>query len=400
MTILQQFRILLMFSLKSLGNQFWPAINAIIGIAAVVGTVATILAIAAGYRGAMNLNGSSENVLIMSSNAKSELESHLEHDVYRQVQSQKIAATNQAGTVLAAAESYSIVIVEQDQNTNNIALRGVEAVSYQLRENWQLVSGRLPKEGHREVIVGSKLMKRFPRLNVGKSLQIENSDWRIVGEFSTQGSVAESEIWGDRISVQTLQNKGPEFQVIYMKPPEDSRDSLSLSRIENLLNESAKVTVEVQSEANYYSKQSEEMTGFVEILAFGISFLMATAAMFAAMNASHASIAARSKEFATFMVLGADQRTVTLSILFESIVIGVLGALLGFSVAFAIYDGYTASTFFHSQNFTQVVFDFDLNLEVFVISLSIAVVTSLLGGLWPAMTNNRESLSVTLGKRG
>ncbi|WP_046004055.1 ABC transporter permease [Pseudoalteromonas rubra] len=386
---------LLLFSVKSLRNRWWPTLNAVIGIAAVVGTMATILAIATGYRASMNMNGSSENILIMSSGAQSELESNLSIETQLQVKTHDFAEKSAEGLPLSASESYSIVTFEQQGQSNNIALRGVESASYLLRPEWHLLKGRLPTQGRREVIVGQNLSQRFPDLQIGYAISIDSRDWLIVGIFGSEGSVSESEIWADRVYLQGVQGNSQAVQIIYARPKAD----IQLKTLETNLNESALVDVKVLLEADYYARQAKQMSTFVEVLAFGIGLLMAVAAMFAAMNSSHAAIASRRKEFATFIVLGVSQSAVLHALLIEAIVIGVLGALLGFSVAYVIYDGHTASTLFYSQNFTQVVFNFELDEGVFLFALLVAVCTSFLGGLAPALNNARSTVSSALSDR-
>ena len=59
------------------------------------------------------------------------------------------------------------------------------------------MEGRRFSPGVREVIVGRRAARQFEGLEVGSRIAFRDSDWTVVGIFTSGGDVHESEIWAD-----------------------------------------------------------------------------------------------------------------------------------------------------------------------------------------------------------
>src|SRR5262245_62510463 len=84
-----------------------------------------------------------------------------------------------------------------ESHPNNVPFRGVQPAAFAIRDELTMVEGRPFRRGVREVIVGRKAAQQFAGLSVGSSIAFRDSDWTVVGTFSSGGDVHESEIWAD-----------------------------------------------------------------------------------------------------------------------------------------------------------------------------------------------------------
>ena len=109
----------------------------------------------------------------------------------------------------------------------------------------------------------------------------------------------------------------------------------------------------------------------------------------------YAAVAARTREIATMRAIGFRGVPVVVSVLLETILLAVLGGALGAAVAWAVFDNYTASTL--GNNFSQVVFAFNVSPALLWGGLKWALAIGLIGGLFPAIRAAR--MPVTAGLR-
>ena len=122
---------------------------------------------------------------------------------------------------------------------------------------------------------------------------------------------------------------------------------------------------------------------------------MAIGAVFGALNTMYAAVATRAREIATLRAIGFRGVPVIVSVMLETMLLALLGGMLGAGIAWPIFDDYTASTL--GSNFSQIVFAFQVTPELLWRGLKWALAIGLLGGLFPAVRAAR--LPVTDGLR-
>ena len=87
---------------------------------------------------------------------------------------------------------------------------------------------------------------------------------------------------------------------------------------------------------------------------------------------------------------------VLVSVLAESLLLALVGAVAGAALAFGLFDGYRTSTL-NWDSFSQVAFAFDVTPALIAQGIVFALVLGLAGGLFPAIRAAR--LPVTTGLR-
>jgi putative ABC transport system permease protein len=123
---------------------------------------------------------------------------------------------------------------------------------------------------------------------------------------------------------------------------------------------------------------------------------MGTAAVFAALNTMYSAVSARSREIALLRALGFGAMPVVVSVLVESLLLGLAGGVLGGAAAYAGFNGFQASTL-NFQSFSQVSFAFTVTPGLLAAGLLYALALGLVGGLLPGVRAARQS--VTQGLR-
>jgi putative ABC transport system permease protein len=161
------------------------------------------------------------------------------------------------------------------------------------------------------------------------------------------------------------------------------------------LQDDPRIDVDVYTEKEFYSQQSENLVTFIRLIGYPLTILMAIGAIFGALNTMYSSVSARGKEIATLRALGFGPLSILTSTIIESATLAVLGGILGGGLAWLFLNGYTVSTL-NQGSFSQVVFDFAVTPDLLAQGLIAAIIIGLVGGLFPAIRAVRIPVSVAL----
>ena len=118
-------------------------------------------------------------------------------------------------------------------------------------------------------------------------------------------------------------------------------------------------------------------------------------AVFGALNTMYTAVSARSREIATLRALGFGSSPIVISVLLESLVLAVLGGIVGAGAAYFVFDGFQAATM-NWQSFSQVAFAFDVTPELLVRGIVYAAFIGFIGGLFPAVRAARLPVATAL----
>jgi len=155
-----------------------------------------------------------------------------------------------------------------------------------------------------------------------------------------------------------------------------------------------RLKLDVDTTRHYYSKQSEQLTNFIKILGIVVGSIMAVGAVFGALNTMYAAVAGRAREIATMRAIGFRGVPVVTAVMLETMLLALLGGLLGGLVAWLVFNNYTVSTL--GNNFSQVVFQFQVSPQLLWTGLKWALGIGLVGGLFPALRAARLPITTAL----
>jgi putative ABC transport system permease protein len=383
----------MLLNLRTVPARLGSSAVAIIGIAGVVVIFVSVLSISAGFNEAMAGSGSPSRALVMRASADTELTSSLEGTEVRIIR-EAPGIRRDAQTSLISAELYVILDLPKKSSPEspaNVPMRGIEPAGLQLRDEISIVKGRMFQFGTNEVIVGLGANRQFLDLDVGQTIVSGQNRWQVVGVFEADGGVAETEVWCDVQTIQSVYRWTNRFQSVLAKL--DSTDSFDEFR--DWLLENPQVHVSVRRENEYFASLSEQMTRLINTLGVGIASLMGIGAVFGAILTMYTAVASRTREIATLRALGFNTTSVLVSVLAESLVLGAIGGTIGAAAAYLAFNGYQTSTM-NFQTFSQVAFAFRVTPGLLATGLFYALTIGLIGGLLPAVRAARLPVSSAL----
>ena len=380
------------FGLMSVPQRRGAVSATIIGIAGVVTVLVGVLSIAAGFRRAMTVSASPDSAIVLRSGADSEMVSGFRREDTRVIADSPGVAHTAQGP-LASAELFVIInLPKRSTGTDaNVPLRGVEPAALRVRDNVEIIDGRMFEWGRNEVVVGRGAAMEFAGMTVGSKLKVGRYEWPVVGIFSANGGISESEIWTDATVLQGAYNRGDSFQSVYAKLNSPG----AFQEFKDSLTTNPRLNVKVLQQSEYYAEQSETVTRLITRLGFLIALLMAVGAVFGALNTMYGAVAARTREIATLRALGFGSGAVVVSLMLESLLLALVGGVFGGGLAYFAFNNFHTSTM-NLQSFSQVTFAFRVTPELLVRGVVWSALIGLVGGLFPAIRAARLPIAAGL----
>ena len=383
---------LALLNLRSLPRRPGTAAVAMSGIAALTGVFAGVLSMASGFEKTMEGSGQEDVALVLRSGSTAELNSRFSGEQADVIRYAPGIARDAAGEPEVSSELFWIVnaVGKSSGSEANVALRGIQPSGYGLRKDYRLAERREFTPGRFELIAGRGARNQFVGLEPGQTIRFGKTAWLVTGVFEAGGSVFESELWCDVNVLQSAYQMGNFFQVVRARVD----GAGGRVRLEEALGDDQRLAVDVWSEKQFYSEQAEDITALIRWIGIPISVLMAIGAVFAALNAMYASIAARARELATLRALGFGSFPTALATLLESVALAFLGGVLGCAIAWLALNGFQASTL--AASFSQVVFNFAVTPDLLAQGIAAALVVGLLGGVFPSIRAATARVTVAL----
>jgi putative ABC transport system permease protein len=388
--MLKQTLSITLLGLRSIPERIGPSLVIVVGLAGVVAVFTALLAMAAGFQSTLQATGRSDVAIVLRGGSQAELNSGLSRDQGTIIKQAPGVRNGEDGQPLASAEMVVIAeLVRTGEKTGaNITVRGVEPRAFELRPQLRIVDGRLFQPGLRELIVGRGVVQQFEGAGIGETLRMRGSVWTVVGVFES-GDANESELWADvEVAQSTFNRQGYSAVRLALDDPE------GLPSLREHLLADPRVNVDVESEQQYYSGQTEQFRRTIGILAGVVTSIMALGAMFAALNTMYAAVGTRAREIATLRAIGFGGTPVVISVMMESLLLALAGGVIGALLAYVLFNNMAVSTL--SANFTQIVFQFSVTPALVRNGVFIALVIGMIGGFLPALRAARLPVTTAL----
>ncbi len=329
--------------------------------------------------------GRSDTAIILRKGSDAELSSAIGNDYLGLFRGP--AQVSQSGGVIG--EIIVVVIADHidGSGSSNVLVRGTPAEGIAFRPELKVISGRAPKPGTNEVMVGSGIAGRFKGLAIGQSIDLRrNRPLSVVGVFSAAGGAYESEVWGDLDYVRNA--LGREAVVSSARVRLNSPSDFDAYR--QTIETDKRFSMKVMRESDYNEKQSQQTASFLKTLGVVVAILFSIAAMLGAAITMNGAVAHRTREIGTLRALGFSRRSILSSFLIEAIVLAGIGGILG-SVLVLLLSLFVRFPVINFQTFSEIVISFHASPEVFAKTLIFSGVMGLIGGLIPAIRASRVS---------
>ena len=391
MSFIRQVLLVTNMNLRSVLERSGSSLVIIVGIAGSVAVMVSLLAMAEGLSSTISSTGEKDRVIILRDGSSSELSSGVAMTELDTVSSSP-GIKSIDGEPMIAAELFAIIDLKKKgaESTSNLPIRGVQPASFRIRPEVDIIEGRNFTTGTAEIIVGKGANNQYEGLEIGDQIKVRDSFATVVGIFSSNGDVHESEIWADLATAQGLFRRGASASSMILKL--DSSDSFN--EVGLFVESYPNLELKVQSESDFYENQS---SGADLIKVFGqvVGYIMAIGAVFAALNTMYSAVSTRLVEIGTLRALGFKGTTVLLALLIEALLLATIGGLLGGAIAYILFNGYTVSTL-AGASFSQTAFAFAVTGEIIQQGLTLALLVGFIGGVFPAWNAARRDITEAL----
>ncbi len=378
-------------NLKTILERFGSSVVIIVGIAGSVAVMVSLLSMAEGLNSTIIKTGQDDRALILREGSNSELSSGVgmqEIDII--LNAPGVEQFN--GSPMVSGELFVIVDLKRKgaEATSNLPLRGVQPMSFNIRPELKIIEGRNFQSGTGEVIVGKGAFDQYEGLDIGDKIEIRDNFWKVVGIFSTDGDVHESEVWADLSVTQSSFRREGGVSLVSVKLINENTFNEVGVYIETYPN----LSLKVERESSFYENQS---LGSELIRAFGlvVAVIMAIGSVFAALNTMYSAVSTRLVEIGTLRAIGFKGSSILISLMLESMILATLGGFVGAGIAYIFFNGYTASTL-TGGSFTQTAFAFAVTGDIVKQGMILALTVGFFGGLLPAFNAARQNITDAL----
>lgn len=379
-----------LLNLRTLRFRWATSLVICVGIGGVVAVLVTVLAMAGGLEKTVGKAGRGDRALVLRDGAIAEAFSSITRDSVLAIDAAPGIRQDGDGKAISPEALLTVTLPKvRDGRNGAVSVRGVTDTAARVRPEIDLIAGRYFRPGLYELVVGRAAQAEFEHLEIGSSAHFYNADWKVVGTFTSNRDAHESEILADAATLMSAANRTAYNAVTVALESPGALDAFAAT-----LEEDPRLKIEVQRESDYYQGRSEQTSRLFYFVAYVVGSIMATGALFGAMNTMYSAVSTRTVEIATLRALGFGPLPVVVSVLIEALALALVGAMAGLGLAWLLFNGDEFST---GGALGRVAMQLDVGPPQFAIGMVWACSVGFLGGLFPALRAAR--LPVAAGLR-
>lgn len=334
MTLTRQLIAVVALGLKSLPQRVGSSSVVILCVAIVVMVMLGVLSLSHSVSRVIESSGRSDRAVLISEGSQIENQSAIARTALAAIEQLPGIRRNAEGKAVLSAEVLAFLPVRErkDGLRARAVVRGVGPEAGELRPELVVTRGRMLNTGLNELIVGREARHRYKGLDIGDTVKLRNVPFSVVGIFETGGDVRESEVIAD---VQVLISQRPTARYQSITVQLESSDSMN--EFKAAAERDPSIGVDALSEPEYAKRRATDITELLELVAYLVGTIMAAAASFSAANTLYTTVSARKTEIATLRAIGFGPASVVVAILVESLILALVGAVIGaFLISLAI----------------------------------------------------------------
>ncbi|MCC7419024.1 MAG: ABC transporter permease [Planctomycetaceae bacterium] len=222
------------------------------------------------------------------------------------------------------------------------------------------------------------------RLEVGDTFSLGGRQWIVKGLLKSAGSTFDSEVWAKQSLVGPMFGKTASSTLVARTAGPDEAQKLR----DFLATEYKKSAVNAQVETKYFENLSATNTQFLYAIAV-VAGVMAVGGMFGVMNTMFAAISQRRTDIGVLRLLGFTRGQVLLSFLMESMVIALIGGLIGIALGSLSHGWSTTSVVSGGGGGKSVVLKLVVDQTIIAATLAATLAMGFFGGFIPALSAMR-----------
>lgn len=364
-------------NLRSLPSRLGSSLVICIGIAGVVAVLTSVLAMSRGLTSTLTSAGQPDRVIVLRKGALAESLSSLSREAVLAVETAP-GISEVDGKLVSPEVVLSVNLPRSDEvGDGPLSVRGLGPRGRNVRSELKLVAGRFFEPGRHEVMVGHAAQRGFSNMGLGDVVTFHSNRWTVVGVFSTDGDVGESQLLTDAATLQAAANR-PVFSSVTVR----LADEQSFEAFQAAVTANPRLKVGVERETDYYDRQSEQAGQLLSFIAYVVSTIMAVGALCGALNTMYAAVSARTVEIATLRALGFGGTPVVISVLVEALLLAAVGAVIGLACAWLLFHG---DDFVAGGTLSRITVALKVDGPIMLVGTLWALSIGLLGALTPAI---------------
>jgi putative ABC transport system permease protein len=384
MNFVRQFFGVLQVDLSGAAQRMGSVLTIIIGVTCAVGVLVSMLAMGIGMQRQATENVRSDRVILSSTGAR-DIQSSIPRD--EAVSARDLPGIKKDAKGAPIVIFTSLIPIEAHGRLTGtrtfFPLMGTTANLIQYRPEIRLTGGRLFQPGLHELIASNPCRRQFTGFEIGDRRSIRGIDWTIVGHFD-EGHALQCVVYTDVDVLMSTFNRNTYNQVsVMLQSPAD------FDTFRDALQANPTLHLEVQREREAVLEDFKQLKGILDFASYFVGTIMAIGATLGAVNSLYAIVDARRRALGTLRAIGFGSGAVVASILCESLLFSLPGALLGGALAWVFFNGLSASPF--GYNFQLAV-----TPSLALIGIGWALGMGLAGGLLPALRAARVPVATAL----
>jgi hypothetical protein len=226
------------------------------------------------------------------------------------------------------------------------------------------------------------------RLKVGDVFELGPRKWVVVGVMDSASTTFGSEIWAKHQRVSEDFGKRT-FNSMVLRTRNGAASADAVARALRDKDRTRGAALEAYPERDYYAKLSATNQQFLYAICF-VAVFMAIGGVFGIMNTMFAAISQRTKDIGVLRILGFSRWQVLVSFFLESMVIALIGGILGCALG-SLVNGITATSILSGGQGggKTVVLRLAVDANTIAAGMVLTLLMGALGGLLPAWTAMR-----------
>ncbi|MHC4661188.1 MAG: ABC transporter permease [Planctomycetota bacterium] len=267
--------------------------------------------------------------------------------------------------------------IENFPENRLVTVRGIDPkTAFIVNTQVRVAEGEGPFDDYSIVVgplVAAKLGVPDEMLKIGKFIRFKEQDWTITGRLSAPGTMMESEIWCHHDNLMEKFDRTT-YAAVKIKA---KRTDLVPALMKEIKRKQRFKELEAYHEPDFYKGYADQFNKFT-VMALITAIVIAIGGVFTGINTMYTAVVGRIREIGMLQVIGFSKRAVVSSFLAESLMISLIGGIIGCTAGYMLINGAVFSL-------SWFAFKLNVTMPILAVGFATAFFIGLIGALFPAL---------------
>ncbi len=360
------------------------ALTILIGVTCAVGALVSMLAMGTGAR-RQELGDVRADHAVLSKTGERPGQSDIPRDEAAAILGMPGIRKGSAGEPIVVFESITFIEGRRRGTRKRIyfPVIGVTPTIIEYLPALRFTGGRMFRPGLQELIAGDSCARQFTGFDLGDSRSIHGVAWTVVGHFD-EDQAQQCVVYGDVDSIMSAFKRNTYTSVAVML-----QSAADFGAFRDAVAANPGLHLDVLPERAVVEDEFKQLNAILYFVAYFVGTIMALGATLGAVNSLYSLVDSRRREIATVRAIGFGPGPIVLSVLAESVLLAIPGALLGSALAWILFNGLAASPLGYSIRLL-------VTPSLAALGILWALGMGLLGGIFPALRAARTPVTTAL----